>query len=88
MPLAEAKILASGFGPLVGRVASRAEPWRGGFTSKGTKTMLISANLTNLPMYMMGLHLLPESVHSSFDKEIAGFFWQASDGRQKYHMVK
>ena len=26
--------------------------------------------------------------HGSFDKELARFFWQAADGRQKYHMVK
>ena len=88
MPLAESRILVSGYDPLVGRVASRAEPWCGRFTSKGSKTVLISSNLASLPMYMMGMYILPEGVHSSFDKELARFFWQAGDGRPKYHMVK
>ncbi|KAE8805034.1 retrotransposon unclassified [Hordeum vulgare] len=88
MPLAESRVLVSGFDPLVGRVASRAEPWCGRFTSKGNKTVLISSNLASLPMYMMGMYILPEGVHSAFDKELARFFWQAADGRPKYHMVK
>ncbi|KAE8778072.1 hypothetical protein D1007_49049 [Hordeum vulgare] len=82
------RTMVSGFDPLVGRVASRAEPWCGRFTSKGSKTVLISANLASLPMYMMGMYILPEGVHSSYDKELARFFWQAGDGRSKYHMVK
>ncbi|KAE8768434.1 hypothetical protein D1007_60080 [Hordeum vulgare] len=39
-------------------------------------------------MYRMGMYILPEGVHSAFDKELARFFWQAGDGRPKYHMVK
>ncbi|KAE8776306.1 abc transporter g family member 37 [Hordeum vulgare] len=39
-------------------------------------------------MYMMGMYLLPEGVHNAFDKELARFFWQAGNGRPKYHMVK
>lgn len=39
-------------------------------------------------MFMMGMYILPESVHSSFDKELDRFFWQANDGHQKHHMVK
>ncbi|KAE8786428.1 B3 domain-containing protein [Hordeum vulgare] len=71
MSLAESRILVSGFDPLVGRVPSRAEPWCGRFTSKGSKTVLISTNLASLPMYMMGMYILPEDVYSSFDKELA-----------------
>jgi hypothetical protein len=39
-------------------------------------------------MYMMGLYLLPEGVHGTFDNELSRFFWQNLSGRQKYHMVK
>jgi hypothetical protein len=39
-------------------------------------------------MFMMGLYILSEGVHSAFDKDLARFFWKAADGRQKYHMVK
>ncbi|KAE8817232.1 retrotransposon unclassified [Hordeum vulgare] len=88
MSLAESSILVSGFDPLVGRVASRAEPWCGRFTSNGSKTVLISSNLPSLPMYMMGMYIMLEGVHSAFDKELARFFWQAGDGRPEYHTVK
>ena len=37
---------------------------------------------------MMGMYILPEGVHSAFDKDLARFFWQAANGPQKYHMVK
>src|SRR4051812_42194104 len=39
-------------------------------------------------MFSMGLYLLPEGVHASFDQELSRFFLQARNGRQKYHMVK
>ena len=86
--MAGSKILMNAFDPLVGRVACRAEPWRGRFTCKGRKSVLISSNLASLPMYMMGLYILPEGVHSAFEKDLARFFWQDANGRQKYHMVK
>jgi hypothetical protein len=34
------------------------------------------------------MYILPEGVHSSCDKDLSQFFWQAMNGRQKYHMVK
>lgn len=88
MPFTKSKISTTRFDPLVGRVASRAEPWRGMFTSKGSKTVLISTNLASLRMFMMGLYIVSESVHSSFSKELARFLWHASKSREKYHMVK
>ncbi|KAE8808683.1 hypothetical protein D1007_14760 [Hordeum vulgare] len=88
MPLSDSKVLMSAFDPLVGRVGACAEPWCGRFTSEGSKTILIGSNLSSLPVYMMGMYLLSESVHAAFDKDLARFFWQAMDGWQKYHMVK
>lgn len=88
MPLSDSKVLLTAFDPLMGKVAARAEPWCGRFTSKGSKTVLIDSNLSSLPMYMMGMYILPEGVHGSFDKDLSRFFWQAMNGRQKYHMVK
>jgi hypothetical protein len=88
MPLRDSRVLVKDFDPLVERVKSKAEPWRGRFTSKGSKTVLIDACLSSLPMFIMGIFLLPEGVHGSLDKELSRFFWQARDGRGKYHMVK
>ena len=50
--------------------------------------MLIGSCLYSLAMFNMGLYLLPEGVHCSFDKELSRFFWQPRTGLQKYHMVK
>ena len=88
MPIRDSRILIRDLEPLVGRVKAKSEPWQGRFTSKGSKTILIDACLSSLPMYTMGLYLLPEGVHESFDRELSRFFWQAANGRPKYHMVK
>jgi hypothetical protein len=88
MPVRDSRILIKDLDPLVGRVKSKAEPWRGKFTSKGSKTFLINSCLSSLPLYIMGLFLLPEGVHGNIDKELSRFFWQERNGRQKYHMVK
>ena len=67
---------------------SRAEPWYGQFTSKGSTYVLISSNLASILMYMMGLYILPEGVHRAFNKDLVNFFSQDASGCQKYHMVK
>jgi mannosylglycoprotein endo-beta-mannosidase len=88
MPHQDTRILIKDLDPLVGRAKSKAEPWRWKFTSNGSKIVLIKSCLASLPMYIMGLYLLPEGVHKNFDKELSRFFWQEHNGRQKYHMVK
>ena len=88
VPVRDTRILSKDFEPLISRVKSRSEPWQGRFTSKGSKTILIDSCMSSLTMYMMGLYILPDGVHASFDKELARFFWQASSGKKKYHMVK
>jgi hypothetical protein len=88
MPIRDTRILIKDLDPLVGRVRTKAEPWRGRFTSKGSKMVLIDSCLSSLPMYNMGLYLLPEGVHGTLDNELSHFFWQNMNGHQKYHMVK
>ena len=39
-------------------------------------------------MFLMGMYILPEGVHCAFDRDLVRFLWQATNGRQKYHMVK
>src|SRR3954470_18600198 len=88
MPVRDTRILIRDLEPLMGRVKAKAEPWQGRFTSKGSKTILIDSCISSLPMYMMGMYVLPEGAHANFDKELSRFFWMANDGHQKYHMVK
>jgi hypothetical protein len=76
VPVRDSRILIRDLDPLMGRVRAKAEPWCGRFTSKGSKTILIDSCLSSLPMYIMGLYILPEGVHAAFDKELSRFFWQ------------
>ena len=73
---------------MMGRVREKAEPWRGRFASKGSKSVLIGACLSSIPSFIMGMYSLPEGVHAACDKELSCFFWQDPTGKQKYHMVK
>jgi hypothetical protein len=54
MPVWDSRILIKDVDPLVGRVKSKAEPWRGKFTSKGSKIILINSCMSSLPLYIMG----------------------------------
>jgi hypothetical protein len=81
MPIWDTRILIKDLDPLVGRVRTKGEPWRGRFTSKGSKNVLIDSCLSSPPMHIMGLYLLPEGVHDTFDKELSRFFWKDMTGR-------
>jgi hypothetical protein len=54
MPIWDSRILIKDLDPLVERVKSKAEPWRGKFTSKGSKTILINSCLSSLPCTLWG----------------------------------
>lgn len=86
--LGQSRILVKDLDPLVERVQAKAEPWRARFLSKPSRTLFINVCLSSMPMFTMGLYLLPESIHVSMDKERTRFFWQGAKDNQKYHMVK
>jgi hypothetical protein len=50
--------------------------------------VLIHSCLSILPMYIMGMYILPYGVYGNFDNELSRFFWQDRTGRQKYDVVK
>lgn len=50
--------------------------------------MLIGYCLSSIPMYIIGLYILPQGVHKSADKDLSRFFLQAANEWWKYHMVK
>ena len=69
-------ILIKDLDPMLGRIRDKAEPWRGRFTSKGSRSLLIGSCLSSIPSFMMGIYSLPEGVHAACDKELSRFFWQ------------
>jgi hypothetical protein len=74
--------------PLVAVVGKRAAPWQGRFMSSAARLTLIDACLSNLPMHTMGLFLLADGTHASFDKHMNRFFWEGQGTKKKYHLVK
>jgi hypothetical protein len=38
-------------------------------------------------MYAMGLFLLADGIHASFDKILARFFWEGVSDKRSYHWV-
>jgi hypothetical protein len=51
------------------------------------KSILIESSLSSLPVYTLGVYMLPEEVHLKIDSARANFYWD-SDLKKKYHMVK
>ncbi|XP_073351828.1 uncharacterized protein [Aegilops tauschii subsp. strangulata] len=86
--IAEKKWLISDWEPLWNKMAGRVCPWRGRFTSSGARLILTNSSLSSLPMFVMGLFLLADGVHTKMDTPRARFFWEGAGPKHKYHMVK
>jgi hypothetical protein len=69
------------------KVEKRLPTWQGLHLSSGGKSILMESSLSSLPMYTMGVYLLPEEVHHKIDSSRARFYWDSSQ-KKKYHMVK
>jgi hypothetical protein len=69
------------------KVEKRLPAWQGLLLSLGGKSILIESSLSSLPIYTMGVYLLPEEVHHKMDSARANFYWD-SGKKKKCHMVK
>jgi hypothetical protein len=70
--------------PLVATVGKRPAPWQGRLMSSAACLTLIDACLTDLPMHIMGLFLLPDGTHVGFDEHQNRFFWEGQGNKRKY----
>ena len=52
------------------------------------KVALTNACLSSLPMFLMGFYLLSGGNHAGFDKHRGDFYWNSSDNKRKYRLVK
>jgi hypothetical protein len=71
----------------IGKVGHRVDPWQGWFMSSAARLTLINSSLSSLTMYAMGLFLLADGTHASFDKILARFFWEGVSDKHSYHWV-
>jgi hypothetical protein len=91
LPIGDRAITAADWGPVMTKLARRADPWMGKFMSSAARLILINACLSNLPMYAMGVCLLGKGVHKGFGKHRARFFWEgreANGPKRKYHWMR
>jgi hypothetical protein len=72
----------------VTKIEKKLATWRCGSLSYGGKSILINSCLSSIPMYMMGLYLLPAQTHHKMDAIRARFFWEGLEGKKKYHMLR
>jgi hypothetical protein len=61
----------------VGVMEKRLPAWQGLHLSSGGKSILMESSLSSLPMYTMGIYLLPEKVHHKIDSARARFYWDS-----------
>jgi hypothetical protein len=59
----------------------------GQFISSAARLTLSNAYLSHISMHAMGICLLGDGVHRSFDKYRLRFFWEANGPKHKYHWV-
>jgi hypothetical protein len=75
-PIADRQLSISDWKGLVSKVGHRVDPWQGRFMSSAARLTLINSSLSSLTLYAMGLFLLADGIHASFDKILARFFWE------------
>ena len=66
----------------------RLATWKCDTLSSGGKATLINSCLSSIPMYTMGVYQLYEGNFQALDKVRSRFFWQGTNKKRKYHMVK
>ena len=88
LPISPLKLLAKDFALIVTNVGNRVLPWRGHYNSQAGKVALTNACLSSLPMFLMGFYLLSGGIHAGFDKHRGAFYWNSTDNKRKYRMVK
>jgi hypothetical protein len=86
-PMADRPLTMVEWEGLVGKVGHQVDPWQGRFMSSAARLTLINSSQSSLTMYAMGLFLLADGTHASFDKILARFFWEGVSDKCSYHWV-
>ena len=62
--------------------------WQCVYLSSGGRSILIGSCLSSILVYAMGVHVLYEGNYQQLDCLRSRFFWQGTNKKRKYHMVK
>ena len=88
MPVSVNKITKSQLNFVADKAKRRLGAWKGDTLSTGGKAVLLNSCLSSIPMYTMGVYLLYERNYQALDAVRKRFFWQGTNKKHKYHMVK
>uniref|UniRef100_A0A453F4P8 Reverse transcriptase domain-containing protein n=1 Tax=Aegilops tauschii subsp. strangulata TaxID=200361 RepID=A0A453F4P8_AEGTS len=64
------------------------ESWIGNAASSGGRPTLLNSSLPSIIFYYMSMFMLSKKIIEKLDKHRKKFFWQETDGRRRYHLVK
>ncbi|XP_026442305.1 uncharacterized protein LOC113341766 [Papaver somniferum] len=73
------------FDYLVDKFNTRLPGWRFPFTNMAGRTVLLKTSLSSIPIYCMGICLLPKCVTQEIDKIMRCFWWGHSTDEKKLH---
>lgn len=87
-PISDRALGPGAFKNIVEKMRKKLQPWKGKHLSYGGRLILTNSTLSSMPIYMMGMFNLPETIHSQMDTIRGRFFWRWDREKFKYHMVK
>lgn len=73
------------FQTLQAKICKRVIQWGENYLSSGGKEILIKAVMQAIPVYVMGIFKLPDSVCEDLTRLTRNFWWGADNGRRKTH---
>lgn len=84
-PTPDGRMHKGRFQKLQDKIWKRIIQWGENFLSSGGKEILIKAVLQAIPVYVMGLFKLPDSMCEDLMKATRNFWWGANKGKQTTH---
>lgn len=84
-PTPEGRMNKGKFQSLQEKLCKRIMQWGENFLSSGGKEILIKAVLQAIPVYVMGIFKLPDSICDELTKLTRNFSWGSEKGKRKAH---
>lgn len=83
IPIAIDRLTVADFSIPPNKIEKRLATWKCGHLSYDGKAILINSCVSSIPLYMMGVYLMPKSVHQKMDSIRARFFWEGLERKKK-----
>ena len=84
-PTPEGRMHKGRFQTLQAKICKRVIQWGENYLSSGGKEILIKAVIQAIPVYVMGIFKLPDSICEDLTRLTRNFWWGADNGQRKTH---